>query len=121
MTATGWELLDQPHERLRWARLHAGYPTMKAAAESLGMQENTYSAYEREPGSSKWTAMDHQRAIEFGRKFKVSWTWLLVQEGTPFEVPLTDAQRRALSVMGSAEEDDQERAAKVIETMLKRA
>ena len=120
MTA-GWADLEYPHERLRWARLNAGFPTMKAAADSLGMQENTYSAYEREPGTSKWTDMDHQRAIEFGRKFKVSWTWLLVREGTPFEIPLTEAQRRAVEAMAAAEPDDQDRAAQVVETMLRRA
>lgn len=116
-----WTQLEEPHERLKWARKHAGFPTAKAAAESLGMQENTYSAYEREPGKSKNTPLDHQRAIQFARKFKVSWTWLLVREGTPFSQPFTSAQQRALEAMAGADDAEQMRAAEVVETMLKRA
>lgn len=85
------------------------------------MQPNTYAAYERAPGSSKTTHLDHQRAIQFGKKFKVSWTWLLTGNGAPMDDQLTPAQERALRAMKSAEEQDQERAADVIEALLRRA
>lgn len=116
---TGWEILCDPHERLRWARLRAGYPTAKAAADSLGMKKDTYTAYEREPGKSKTTGLDHQRAIQFGRRFKVSWEWLLVGAGNPFSGVQTPAQERVVSAMSGATEDEQERVAAAIEALLK--
>jgi hypothetical protein len=116
-----WRSCEGTWDRLRWARVHAKFETAKAAADSLGIKEGTYSAYERSPESSKHTALDHQRAAQFARKFKVNWRWLLLGEDTPFTVDLTPAQERALAAMRSASEADQERAADVIETLLKRA
>lgn len=122
MDDSSWVGLREPHERLRWARKRAGFETMRAAAEALGFEnENTYSAYEREPGASKHTPLDHQRAIQFARKFKVPWEWLLVGEGSPFQERLTPAQERALAAMRGASEEDQERAAAAIEGFLKSA
>lgn len=121
MTDTSWTGLTEPHERLKWARIGAGFPTARAAAESLGMMENTYSAYERAPDKSKATALDHQAAMKFGKKFKVSWTWLLVREGTPFTVPMTEPQRRVLEKMASVEPAEQERTAEMVETLLRKS
>lgn len=121
MEDTAWTGLAEPHERLKWARLNAGFPTARSAAESLGMLENTYSAYERAPDKSKATDLDHQSAMKFGKKFKVSWTWLLVREGTPFSKPMTEPQRRTLEAMAKADEKDQERVADVAETMLRQS
>lgn len=70
---TDWTTLYEPWERLKWARKQAGFDTASAAADSLGMKKDTYSAYEREPGKSKHTQLDHQSAIRFAKKFKVSW------------------------------------------------
>lgn len=116
---TEWSDVYEPHERLRWARKRAGYETAKAAAESLGMKKDTYSAYEREPGKSKVTGLDHQRAIQFGRKFKVSWEWLLLGTGTPFSGVQTEAQGRVLTAMADASEDEQERVAAAVEALLR--
>jgi SOS-response transcriptional repressor LexA len=85
------ELLE-PHERLRWARvrwqtLNGIKPEMGAAADSLGMKQHTYRAYEREPGASKHTPLDHQRAVQFARKFGVSWQWLLTGENNSSTSP----------------------------------
>lgn len=121
MEDTAWTGLAEAHERLKWARLNAGFPTARSAAESLGMLENTYSAYERAPDKSKATPLDHQSAMRFGKKFKVSWTWLLVREGTPFSKPMTEPQRRVLEQMAGAAEADQQRAAEVVETMLRKS
>jgi hypothetical protein len=115
---TGWEILFDQHERLRWARLRAGFTTAKAAADSLGMKKDTYSAYEREPDKSKSTKMDHQRAMQFGRKFKVNWEWLLNAKGTPFSGPKTLAQERVMTAMADAPEDEQERIASAVEAWL---
>lgn len=118
---TDWTTLYEPWERLKWARKQAGFDTASAAADSLGMKKDTYSAYEREPGKSKHTQLDHQSAIRFAKKFKVSWHWLLVAEGTPFTKTVTQAQTRALTAMADASEEAQEMAASVVETMLKSA
>ena len=114
---TEWTDLEEPHERLRWARIRAGFVTQAAAAQSLGMNSTTYSAYERSPDMSKSIAMDHQAAIRFGRKFKVSWQWLLVREGTPFSGATSEAQERVLQQMATAPEEEQERIAAVVEAM----
>lgn len=119
MSDTGWELLFEQYERLRWARIRAGYPTAKAAAESLGMKKDTYSAYEREPDKSKSTSMDHQRAMQFGRKFKVNWEWLLLGKDTPFSGAQTPFQERVVAAMASVPEPEQERIAKAVEALLR--
>nr|DAQ12770.1 MAG TPA: hypothetical protein [Caudoviricetes sp.] len=118
---TSWTEQREPWERLKWARTQAGFATATSAAESLGMKKDTYTAYERAVGSSKHTDIDHQRAIQFGRKFKVSWTWLLAAEGTPFDKPSSPAQERVLSAMANANPDEQDRVAEAVELLLKRS
>lgn len=123
MTEVLWSQLREPWERLRWARLHwqsraGGAQTARAAAESLGMQENTYAAYERAPGSSKNTPLDHQRAVQFGRKFKINWVWILTGDETPFQ--RTPSQVRALELMAEVPEDEQERVVEIISAALRR-
>lgn len=84
-----WKRTDGTWDRLRWARMAAGYERAKDLADSIGMKEGTYRAYEREPGrSSKTTELDPQHAIAWGRKLKVRWEWLLTGEGTPWEPSL---------------------------------
>lgn len=116
---TSWSVADEDWKRVRWAREHAGFPTARAAAESLGMGENTYSAYERAPGSAKSTRLRDQRAIQFGRKFRVSWRWLLLGEGTPFDEVRTRAQERVIAAMAERSEEEQERVAIAIEALLR--
>lgn len=123
MEDSSWIGLGEAHKRLKWARKRwqtklGVKPTGKAAAESLGMNEDTYTAYEREPDSSKHTPLDHQKAVLFARKFKVNWVWLLTGDESPFE--RSAAQSRAIAAMAGAEEDEQERAADLIEVALKR-
>lgn len=123
MDDSAWLGLDDAWERVRWARLHwqrktGSSATARAAAESLGMSENTYSAYERAPGASKHTPLDHQRAVEFARKFKINWVWLLTGEETPFD--RTAAQSRAVALMSQVPEDEQERVADIIEAAIRR-
>lgn len=80
-------------QRVQWARRRwqkekgSVGETARAAAESLGMKEDTYSAYERRPDSSKHTKLNDQAAIRFARKFGVRWEWLLTGQGEPW---LTD-------------------------------
>lgn len=123
MSDLEWASLREPWQRLRWARRYwqtkaGSATTAKSAAESLGMQENTYSAYEREPGSSKHTALDHQRAVQFGRKFKINWVWILTGEETPFS--RTHAQNRAIQMLAGVEEKDQDEVVDMIEAVINR-
>jgi hypothetical protein len=117
---TSWATLFEPHLRLRWARAQR-FPTATAAAESLGMKKDTYTAYERAPDASKHTKLDHQRAIQFAKKFKVSWKWLLTGEGSPMDEQLSAEEERVLSLMKGADEEAQRRVVDVLEAMLKRA
>lgn len=119
---TDWSRANEPWLRVRWARENAGFPNMQAAADSLGMRQNTYSAFERDPAeSSRARALDHQSAIQFGKKYRVSWVWLLSGEGTPFDKNLTEAQQRAIQAMESVTEDEQQRAAEMLELFLRKS
>lgn len=119
-TDRGWQALEGPWDRLKWARLRwqrkAGAVNPKAshAAEALGIEPGTYRTYEREPGSSKHTPYDHQLAIQFGRKFKVSWPWLLTGEGSPFD-HRAPTQDRVVRVMASLDEEQQQAIAAMVE------
>lgn len=62
--------------------MNAGWDQSKDAAESMGLKPVTYRSYER-PTSEAGRGMKPQQAQQFARKFKVSWTWLLMGEGTP--------------------------------------
>lgn len=93
----------------------------KAAAESLGIKEHTYRAYERAPGGkSKNITLDHQNAIRFGKKFGVSWEWLLTGQGTP-EGQLTPNERRVIDALREAPEARQTAVADAIEQLIKLA
>lgn len=116
-----WVELREPHERLRWARARSVFKTAEAAAESLGMKGGTYRAYERAPDASKHISMEHQAAVRFGRKFKVSWVWLLTGEGTPYEGQLTEAEEKVLEALRSHAPEDQAQAADAIVTLLRKA
>ena len=117
MELADWESLDGAHERLTWARcrwqLSKGItPNAGAAAESLGINPHTYRAYERAPGTSKHINLTHPTAQKFGRKFGVSWQWLLAGQGTPFDVPLTAVE---LHLVNTIREQSEERQAEIID------
>jgi len=76
-----WDRLEWA--RLRWQALHEMPPTKRRAADALGMQENTYSAYERAPGTSKHTPLSYEAARQFADLFGVRWEWLLDGSGEP--------------------------------------
>lgn len=81
-----WRRTRGTWDRLRWARMAAGYKRAKDFADYVGMKEGTYRAYERDPGQgSKSTELDPKHALQWARKLKVRWEWLLTNEGTPWE------------------------------------
>ena len=68
--------MTDPAERLRIARLRAGFQTGKDAAEALGFPVSTYLGHEN--GSRGYPA---KKAEVYARKFKVREQWLLYGVG----------------------------------------
>lgn len=77
-------VMDEFHERLRWAR-ERKFPTAKAAAESLGIPYGTYSGHESGARGAK-----NDEIERYARKFKVPAGWLAFAEGAEkiLEVPV---------------------------------
>ncbi len=69
--------VTDPAERLRIARLRAGYKTAKDAAEAMHFPVSTYLAHEN--GSRGYPA---KKAATYARKFKVREQWLLYGVGS---------------------------------------
>lgn len=72
-------------QRLKDARIKAGYDTASDAARALGVSVSTYSAHENGQNGLKL-----KFARKYAQKFKVSQSWLLTGE----EQPLPDSQRQ---------------------------
>lgn len=64
--------MSDPAERLRIARLRAGFKTGREAAEAMGFSWSTYLGHEN--GSRGYPA---SKAAIYARKFKVREQWLL--------------------------------------------
>lgn len=119
MQDTGWTRCEGLWERLRWARLNAAAPMEpKDAAAVIGVKDGTYRAYERPPGASKTITIDPQNVIKLGRRWKISWQWIVSGEGTPFDKELSPTQLRLLTLLNEASPEDQERAVRAIEGFL---
>lgn len=114
-----WENLKHQQERVKWARMNwrAIDNTARAAAASLGMKETTYQQYERHPDSSRSAKLDVNLAKTFGRKFKVSWVWLLSGEGTPFSDEIPEPILRITNALKEVTPEQQEAAAEIIEKL----
>lgn len=69
------------HDRLRRARLLAGFDTARAAIERFGWKASTYRAHEN--GQNKFGASD---ARAYARAYKVRSSWLLFGELVPFRL-----------------------------------
>ena len=86
--------MNDPAERLRIARIRAGYATAKEAAESLGFPVSTYIGHEN--GSRGYPA---KRAFTYARKFKVSEQWLLYGTGKAPGTDNTDTTAEIVSII----------------------
>jgi phage repressor protein C with HTH and peptisase S24 domain len=67
--------MSEMADRLRVARVHAGYAKTKDAAEALGIAPSTYAAHENGQNKFKEPA-----AKAYGKKFGVRAAWLLLGE-----------------------------------------
>lgn len=75
-----WKGLRQPHERLQWARLEAGFETPAEAAEALGFTGSKASTYFGHENGSRGLSRSGARYAEF---FRVSFDWLMRGKGAP--------------------------------------
>lgn len=79
-------MMQEAHERLRWARKKAGFKSAAQAARALGVTGTTYTSHEN--GHRKFDATD---AALYGRRFRVEAGWLLTGRGAPsalYSVPV---------------------------------
>jgi transcriptional regulator with XRE-family HTH domain len=104
-------------DRLKWARSRK-WSTAKEAAEALGVNVNTYRAYERQPDSSKHTPLDHVHAGHFAKRMGVRWEWLLQGQGAPWADPDEDRER-LLNAYDGADPGRRKAIAAAIEQLLK--
>lgn len=86
--------MNDPAERLKIARLRAGFDTAKEAAESLGFPVSTYIGHEN--GSRGYPA---KRAFTYARKFKVSEQWLLYGTGKAPGTDNTDTTAEIINII----------------------
>lgn len=89
--------MTEMHERLASARKQAGYSTVRAAAEALGISEITYAQHENGTRGFKRDAAD-----KYARKFGVALEWLLTNHGPKERRPTKTAaeEQRLVSLVG---------------------
>lgn len=68
--------MDKPNERLRQARLAAGYDSARAAARAFGWNEETYKAHE-----SGARGLRQPVAKRYADALRITLAWLLLGEG----------------------------------------
>lgn len=112
-----WRKTVGSWDRLKWARKRK-FETSKDAAVALGINVNTYRAYERQPDSSKHTPLDHVHAGHFARRLGVRWEWLLMGEGEPWR-DADERLERILEAFDDASEDRKDAIADAIVSLLK--
>lgn len=88
------ESMQTPNERLRQARINAGYSTSDEAADALGVNRNTYRQHEND--TRGLGGIPRQVVPLYSRRFKVSVEWLMTGKETA--VSDGDAERIATLV-----------------------
>ena len=68
--------LNTQHGRLRWAREHAGFSSIRGAAVAHGWNENTYKSHEQ--GIRRKGGLPLGEVKKYARAFGVSDAWLLM-------------------------------------------
>lgn len=115
MDDTSWSRCEGVWDRLAWARTHAPVPMDTAAAGSvIGLSAQTYRTYERRPNTPGARAIDPQNIIKLGRRWKISWQWIISGEGTPFDRELEPRQLEVIETFERAPPELQEAALRVL-------
>lgn len=88
-------LMQKRALRLKSARIAAGYKTVRAATEALGIPYSTYAGHEN--GSREFGVDDAQR---YARMFRVKWEWIMDSKevGRPQQSDLTNVTLPLASV-----------------------
>lgn len=103
MESTAWATCEDLWDRLRWARLNSpSQMSTEDAGRVIGVPAQTYRTYERRPGTPGARGISPQNAIQLGRRWKISWQWIISGEGTPFDKELSDAQLRLAAAYEAA-------------------
>jgi phage repressor protein C with HTH and peptisase S24 domain len=89
-------MTEEPHDRLRQARIDAKFKTAKEAAEAMGIKSTTYTHHEN---GTRGIAKDD--AIIYAKKFKVSPVWILFGTNV-VELKSREAARQADTRNGSS-------------------
>lgn len=76
--------METPNQRLRKARLAAGYETMEAAAQALHVSVDTYRQHENDTRNAG--GIPRKAAPVYAAKFKVPLQWLLTGIGPDKEI-----------------------------------
>lgn len=74
--------LETQADRVKWARVEAGFRSARSAALALGINENTYRAYETGLRASR-RGIPRDSLEKIARRFGVSQLWLLSGAGDP--------------------------------------
>jgi SOS-response transcriptional repressor LexA len=97
--------MEKQGDRLKAARERAGFRSARSAALDMGVPVSTYNSHERAgaPGARNFEADD---AKKYGRRFGVSYIWLLTGEGEGgVGVPLISWVSAGRLVTGDTVED----------------
>jgi SOS-response transcriptional repressor LexA len=86
--------MESPAERLKAARLKAGYETAKAAAEAMGATVSTYIQHE-----SGVRGYPSKTAARYARYFRVAPEWLLYGRGSADPI-VVNPELQALPLIG---------------------
>ena len=73
------DMQEKEYERLRRARVAAGFKTSRSACKFFGWNENTYRSHETRRGISK------RAAIRYAKAFNVDVGWLLFNDRVALE------------------------------------
>lgn len=105
--------MTDPAERLRIARLRAGFETGKEAALAMGFPVSTYLAHEN--GSRGYPA---GKAATYARKFKVPEVWLLYGTGPgPGTQPQDGVTGEVISLINHMKPDRQAEALRILRVL----
>lgn len=104
-------MTDDPHpgpastvaDRLKWARIRAGYSSPRNAATVLGWVENTYKSHEN--GIRGKDGLKAHHVKRYARGFKINEEWLATGKGAPTgktALDLSEEEIRLILLMRAA-------------------
>lgn len=87
--------VQEPKDRLKWARQQRGFETATDAARRYGWSEDTYRSHE-----NGMRGISKKAAANYARAFRVPVGWLLYAEGSPSGRPA----QKVLGIVGAGGE-----------------